>query len=452
MRRRPNCLRGILALGLAALWGSGCKTVPEPKPEPPPQEARAELPEPPEETPELPEGALAASQPEEEVKLLDPAIRAAFEEGMRAAMEGDPVRALAQFKAAASSDPRTYWAHYNLALLQERNQDFEAAERSYLTALGMRPKADRVAENYAKLMVRQGRASEAEIELKRRIAGAPDSIGLRNALAWTLASEEKLDAAAGEAKKVLKADEQNAVAMYVLANVYLKEGRSELATMMLENAALIDKARAEIPNLQGVILLGQNKKAAAMEKFRQAAFLREDFPEAHNNLGAMLLAAQSFPEAVKELELAVRNAPNFAAAHVNLGNAYRGAGELERARQEYDLALKLDPKLASEIYFNFAVLYMDAETGLGEVAQRMEQAIAYLNKVKEAGRGDETVEQYLKDASKAIEKEKRRKEREEKERLRKAKKAEEEAKAKKTEEEAAPLSNSTPPGAGGKLE
>jgi len=82
-----------------------------------------------------------------------------------------------------------------------------------------------------------------------------------------------------ECKKVLKNDEQNVSAMFVLANVYTKQGRTELAMMVLDNAGHIDPNRAELPNLQGVILLAQKKKSQALEKFRAAAALRVDYPE-----------------------------------------------------------------------------------------------------------------------------------------------------------------------------
>ena len=47
------------------------------------------------------------------------------------------------------------------------------------------------------------------------------------------------EAAANEAKKVLKADEHNVRAMQLLAQVYFKESKVELAKMVLENARAI---------------------------------------------------------------------------------------------------------------------------------------------------------------------------------------------------------------------
>ena len=434
---RARAWRALLAAASAGILLASCATTPAKKDGSSDEQAltpQGPTGPTPKETPDLPESARSgdakAGKPEgaEEVKLLDPGVRDAFEDAMRSAAKGDTERAISRFKRAATADRRTYWAHYNLGLLYERTGELADAEREYLIALDQRPKADRAAENYAKLMVRQGRADKAVDELKRRIAAAPDAVGLRIALASALFSVQDLEGATIEIKKVLKVDEQNVSAMYVLAGIYYRQRKAELAMMVLDNAEQIDKERAEIPNLQGVILLSQKKKAAALDRFRRAASLRQDFPEAHTNLGAMLLSAQSFPEAVQELELAVKYAPKLAAAHLDLGNAYRGTGDFEKARRSYETALKLDPKLSPDVNFNFGVLYSDAEIQEMDPIKRNEEAIAYFNRVKEAGRGDEAVEQYLKDAKKAIEKEHRRREREEKDKLRRQKKAEDEGK------------------------
>jgi len=124
-------------------------------------------------------------EPKEEVKGLDPRIQSAFAAGMSEAAGGDPTAAIARFKQAATNDPLTHWAHYNLGVLYERKGDLANAEREYLKALDLNAKLSyRAAENYSKLLVRTGRALQAEAELKRRINAAPEALGLRYALAW----------------------------------------------------------------------------------------------------------------------------------------------------------------------------------------------------------------------------------------------------------------------------
>jgi hypothetical protein len=63
-----------------------------------------------------------------------------------------------------------------------------------------------------------------------------------------------------------------------------------------------------------------------------------------------------------------------------------------------------------------------------DTIDRYNKAIAYFTTYKEKGGADERVEQYLKDANRAIDREQRRREREKKDQLRKAEKEAAEAK------------------------
>ncbi|MFN7130984.1 MAG: tetratricopeptide repeat protein, partial [Myxococcales bacterium] len=157
--------RGLLLGVLTSLALTGCPKKPDEKPthdevtgaavgpatpEPPPAEKPAEP------VSKLGEDeAPAPVEPaKEEVRTLDPDIREAFEEGLQSAINGDPQKAIERFKSAATDDPRTHWAHYNLGVLYERNGDAASAAKHYLRALDLKPTADRAADNYARLQVR----------------------------------------------------------------------------------------------------------------------------------------------------------------------------------------------------------------------------------------------------------------------------------------------------------
>ena len=175
----------------------------------------------------------------------------------------------------------------------------------------------------------------------------------------------------------------------------------------------------------------------------------------------MLNEAQDYEAAIKELEAAVGAAPEFTLAHLNLGNAYRGRPDVAKALQEYQLVLRSRPDLA-DVYFNLAVLHLDQEVAGVDTVERFKTAISYFNQYKDKGGKDERVAQYIKDATKGIEKEERRRERDKKDQLKKAKAAEDAAK-KAAEEAAKPAPAPepakpadaapapTPPPAGGKV-
>jgi Tfp pilus assembly protein PilF len=284
-----------------------------------------------------------------------------------------------------------------------------------------------------RLYCRTGRASSIEGRLRERIQQHPSSLGLRTALIYTLIHQAKYDAAAAEAKKVLKADERNVRAMQLLAQVYFREGKNELAKMVLENARAIDPSEAATHNALGLVNLALKSRKSALENFKQAASLKPDFAEAKNNFGAMLNEAQDYESAVRELEGAVKAAPDFAVARLNLGNAYRGKQDFPKAIAEYKQVMQLSPNLP-DTYFNMAILHLDSELPQMDNIERFKASIAYFDKYRELGGKDDRVEQYIKDATKGIEKEERRRERERRDALKKSEK--EAAEKKKAQEDA----------------
>jgi Tfp pilus assembly protein PilF len=392
-------------------------------------------------------GVAAAPEPPEPepVRSYDPAVQEAFGRAARAADQGDAATAERELREALSREPRADFAWTNLGILQERTSVKEA-EASYRKALSFSPDQDRAWDALGRLMCRTGRCDAFIQEARARTQKRPAARGPRNALAFALVQTGSLEEAAAEAKRVLKDDERNVRAMQVLAQVFARQKKWELARTVLENARLIDPRDAATHNALGLVQLQLKTttlRAQAMESFATAARLKPDFAEALSNHGAILNEAQDFESAVPLLERAVAAAPDYAPAHMNLGNAYRGTGKLEQARAAYERVLALQPKDVDP-WFNLAILYLDSEVPNVDTIVRYETAMQHFETFTKSGGKDERVEQYVKDAKKAIEKEKRRRERAEKDKLRKAekdareaeKRAAEEAAAKKAAEEA----------------
>ena len=371
-------------------------------------------------------GSNAASAPAP--ANIDSGSRRGFQEGVDAAQRGDNARAEAAFRQVTERNPRVDLAWTNLGLVYEREGRNADAERAYRKALEVKGDQTEAWDALTRLYCRLGRAAEVETLLRARIQTYPSALGLRTALVFALIRETKLDVAANEAKKVLKADEKNIRAMQLLAQVYYRQQKLELAKMVLENARAIDPNDAATHNTLGLVELGLKDKPGALESFRQAATLKPDSAEATNNYGALLNESQDYDNAVRELELAVAAAPDFASARLNLGNAYRGKQDFARAQQQYQAVVKLKPEWP-DTYFNLAILNLDAETPDGDPVGRYRQALGYFTQYRQHGGKDERVDQYEKDANKGIDREQRKRERDKRDQLKKAAQVEKAAKA-----------------------
>ena len=354
----------------------------------------------------------------------DPKSRAVLDRALELARRGDYTSAESELRQLVNRSPELDYGWTDLGVVYEREALPQQAEQAYRKALEIRPDQEEAWSYLARLYCRTGRASQIEGEIRARIQQSPDALGMRTALVFVLVHDGKLDAAATEAKKILKGDEHNVRAMQLLAQVYYRQSKYELSKMVLENAKAIDSKDAATFNELGLVNLALKAKPAALENFKQAVALKPDFAEAKNNLGALLNESQDYDAAIRELEGAVNAAPDFAQARLNLGNAYRGRQEFSKALSQYQQVVKLQPDLA-DTYYNLAVLHLDSELPNLQPVERLQAAIAYFNQYRQKGGRDERVDQYLKDAAKGIEKEQRRAERERKEQLKKTPKASE---------------------------
>lgn len=346
---------------------------------------------------------------------------------------------------AAKIEPEGWTLHYNMGLLHERLGEHDAAIAAYRRALEAKSDFAAASANLTRLYIRSHRLREAEVELRTRITAHPRNTAFRNQLVRVLMEQggARAEMAEAESKRVLKFDERNVDAMVNLGQMWLAEGKFELAKQVLDNAREIDPDNPAVWNLIAFTQLSLDMKPLALDSFRKAAALREDFPEAHNNLGAMLNEVNDCDGAIRELELAVKYAPDWAEAHMNLGNAYRCAREYEKAQTEYERAIAMADarevtKGMSDPWFNLAILYLDGDVPGIEKLERLKRSVGYFEKYQAAGGEDTRTARYLDEAAKSIEKEEKRlarvaeqKKREEEKRQREeaARKAEEERKA-----------------------
>jgi Tfp pilus assembly protein PilF len=362
---------------------------------------------------------LPPPEPQKPVGLSS-ANQEAFSRALNRARNGDNAGAEAELlKLTNKKNTGLAFAWVDLGVLYERDGQPARAEDAYQKALAAEPDLPLAWDFLARLDCRQKRPNAVEGMARARVQTSPSALGVRNALAYGLLCQNRLEDAATEAKKVLKADERNVRAMQLLAQVYYREHKFELARMVLENTKATDPNDPATLNALGMVNLVLKNRPAAMESFQKASALKPDFAEALNNYGAMLNDSQDYDSAVRVLEAAVQSAPDLVAARVNLGNAYRGKQDFAKAKAEYEEALKLSPNLA-DVYFNLAVLHLDADVAGQDALARLNASIAYFHKYRDQGGTDERVDTYLKDANKGIDRENRRRERERKDELRRA--------------------------------
>jgi putative PEP-CTERM system TPR-repeat lipoprotein len=211
----------------------------------------------------------------------------------------------------------------------------------------------------------------------------PSFIKARLIVSIILLRQNRLDDSIQETKRVLKADEKNALAHNILGSAYMAKGMYEDAMKELNIAIEIDPGLVDAHLKKGLftLVMGNVKEAEtelntavqvapellntrlvlfsyytkqkkydkALNVLKEGITGKKGDALLYNNIAVTLFAWQKVDEAFKYLQKAKDSNPDYLAPYYNLATYYMGKGEHEKALDEYAAVLKKDPKNTSAI-------------------------------------------------------------------------------------------------------
>lgn len=352
-------------------------------------------------------------------KELSGQAKSSYDDGVRAAAEGNYAAARTAFEAAANADSGAYQALYALGVLADREGKESQAIDSYRRALRAQPDHELAARGIVVIYLRQNQPDKALSFIKPLAEQWERSTALQSIYADTLTQLGKPDEAILIARKALRRDERYVPAMLSLVRANLKAGKVELADSILEQALAVDANNAELHYLKGKRLLDDQRLADALNEFRKAVELDPDFAEARMELGLRLLAGANYTEALSQFQAVERLSPKLVEVQLALGDAYRSTRQWEKAKGAFDKALRMKSDLP-QAHFDQALMYMSAGAEfpgldvIGSLTKAREEFGVYRSQMgSKLGRDDPSTA-YLDDIEKAIAREQKRLEREKK--------------------------------------
>lgn len=135
----------------------------------------------------------------------------------------------------------------------------------------------------------------------------------------------------------------------------------------------------------------------SIDFFRQLIALDPAYKHAHTNLGILLFQQKEYAQAQAEFLSAIEQDKNNAIAYNHLGIIERQQGLFKPAQQHYQQALEINPDYANA-HLNLGIL-------LDIYLQQWNDALAHYLKYQElTGKKDETVEKWIVDLQRRIEK------------------------------------------------
>lgn len=179
----------------------------------------------------------------------------------------------------------------------------------------------------------------------------------------------------------VEADPKDPQAWYYLGRTKYNENRFQEAIAAFEECLKLEPTNVKAKDNQGLSYAGLGRVAEAMAAYRtaiewQAAAPGKD-PGPFLNLGTLLLEQNQPREAVPHLLRAVGLAPAEPRARERLGKAYLQLDELDKALSELEAAVQLDPESAP---LRFILGQAYRKKGLMDKARAEFDRVAILNR------------------------------------------------------------------------
>lgn len=197
-----------------------------------------------------------------------------------------------------------------------------------------------------KVLVAQGKLSEATKELQAAIKAKPDWAEAHFNLGLAYRMKGELDDAVKEYKLAIQLKPNFPDAYINLASVYAARGRPDDALTELRRALEKDPENALAYYNIGVVCEKLNSPEEAIKAYQLAVRYKPYDAKAHSNLGAVYMKLSKLEDAVRELQTAVKYDPTDHIAHFNLGLIHANERNFEEAMNELQLAIKHRPDFA----------------------------------------------------------------------------------------------------------
>ena len=224
--------------------------------------------------------------------------------------EGKLKKARLEFKNAIQIDPRTAEAFYQLALLDEKSQEWKSMFANLTTTEQLNPAHYDAIVKLGQLFLLSGNIEKAQEKVKTVLDAENDHIGALTLRASIEMKQQNFGSALQDVQRVLALDAENIEALSVKAMSYNQQGEHQQALQILDQALAIEPDNLSLTMIKLSILESQ-KDYGAVEKVYRA--LRADKPEERwvvASLAKLLNFQNRYDDAKKELQIFIDAQPD----------------------------------------------------------------------------------------------------------------------------------------------
>ena len=286
----------------------------------------------------------------------------------------NPTAALADLQTAIQLDRNRYDSYLDLAVLQMRGQQFDAAEENFKKAVDLSPKSTNALVLLGNYYQTRGRFPEAEQTYRRAIATAANDPSPRLSLAGLYMAENKPAQAEDLLRQSKKDFPDNPVGYRMLGDFYYANNQIDKATD--EYVQLYrDHPKDPIVKKNYIQLLILKDRLDDARKLNDEILKEKpDDEDAQVYKGEIEIRGGKESDAVNTLQGVLKNNPDNAIAHYQLGLALDQLGNSNRAEAEWRDAVRLHNEMV-EAHRALAGIAIHRRDPAG-LAQEADQIIA----------------------------------------------------------------------------
>jgi predicted Zn-dependent protease len=227
---------------------------------------------------------------------------------------------------------------------------------------------------YGLILAALQRLDEAEENLRKAAALAPDQAAFVYDLGYLLHQERKYVEAQPVLKRAVELDPENLTARFMLARTYVFAYHElqipNFVELTLEQLHYIVKKDPRFPAVHhhlALVYINTGDQAKALEELNTEIKFYPGNTQARLELGETLLRLNQYHKAAEEFLIASKQAPQMPAIQYGLAKAYKADGQNIKALAAARRCVELDPKFADGHYL-LGQLYRD--TGQAERARQ----------------------------------------------------------------------------------
>ncbi len=294
--------------------------------------------------------------------------------------QGDPQKALFEFKTATEISPEYSEAWNNLGLTYLYLKDYEQAKTAFHRSIKIDSKFPQPYNHMATLFYTMGNYPEAlswagkAIKQDKKYADAYFNQGIiYREIARKSGNAEDYQKAEKAFRFATEANQNHYLANLELANLYKAQGKYEQALIRYKTTLEIQPSSADAWQQLGSLYLLKGENDKAQLAFNKAIAANPNLSESHLQLGIYYLQEKNFVLAEKELALAAQADPENPRVKFNLAYAKLSRAEDTRGRSGLNAATALYQQAIQDYQALLAKVpdYQDAAYNLGYAYARI---------------------------------------------------------------------------------